>query len=434
MRHAILAMVRCIWGRGVTLAETLNEQVMRLLDERKYAEAEPLALQALEVSLKTNGPDHVDTATSLNNLATLYDNVNGWAEDLVEPLLKRALAIREKVLGPDHSASLATSRNLVFLYELLRKYDLAEPFYKRDLAIHEKVLGPDDEATATSLNNLASLYRNQGKYDLAEPLLKQALAIREKVFGPDHTTTAESLDNLASLYRNQGKYDLAESLLKRALARDEKVRGPDHEDTATALNNLGSLYKNQGKYDLAEPLYKRALAIYEKVCPDHEYTDEDIIINPAWFHDTPPDTATALKNLAKLYKKQGKYDLAEPFYKRALAIYEKVFPEDTGEDIILAWFHDTPPSTATALTNLASLCQTQEKYDLAEPLYERALAIRQEVLGPDHADTATALNNLAEFYNTQGKYDLSESLLKRALARNETLRERFLYPPFLGPD
>ena len=50
----------------MTLAETLDEQVVRLLDEGKYAEAEPLALQSLKVSLKKNGPDHADTATGLS--------------------------------------------------------------------------------------------------------------------------------------------------------------------------------------------------------------------------------------------------------------------------------------------------------------------------------------------------------------------------------
>ena len=73
MRYVILAMALSIVGCGVTLAETLDEQVVRLFEEGKYAEAEPLALQALKVSHKQNGPDHPDTATSLNNLASLYD-------------------------------------------------------------------------------------------------------------------------------------------------------------------------------------------------------------------------------------------------------------------------------------------------------------------------------------------------------------------------
>ena len=110
MRYAILAIALCIGGCGVTLVETLNEQVIRLLDEGKYAEAEPLALQALEVSLKKNGPDHPDTATSLNNLAWLYKTQAKY--DLAEPLYERALAIREKVLGPDHPNTIKSRESL----------------------------------------------------------------------------------------------------------------------------------------------------------------------------------------------------------------------------------------------------------------------------------------------------------------------------------
>ena len=57
------------------------------------------------------------------------------------------------------------------------------------------------------------------------------------------------------------------------MAIREKALGPDHPHTATSLNNLAGLYYTQGKYDLAEPLYERALAICEKVLgPDHPNT------------------------------------------------------------------------------------------------------------------------------------------------------------------
>ena len=77
MRYVILAMALSIVGCGVTLAETLDGQVVRFLHEGKYAEAESLALQALIVSHKQHGPDHPDTATSLNNLGSLYKNRGG---------------------------------------------------------------------------------------------------------------------------------------------------------------------------------------------------------------------------------------------------------------------------------------------------------------------------------------------------------------------
>ena len=45
------------------------------------------------------------------------------------------------------------------------------------------------------------------------------------------------------------------------------------------------------------------------------------------------------------------------------------------------------------------------RYEQAEPLYPRALAIREQVLGADHSDTASSLNNLAFLYVDQGKYE-----------------------------
>jgi len=55
-------------------------------------------------------------------------------------------------------------------------------------------------------------------------------------------------------------------------------------------------------------------------------------------------------------------------------------------------------------------------YAEAEPLFNRALAIREKALGADHPDTSTSLNNLAFLYNSQGKYAEAEPLYKRALA------------------
>ena len=51
-----------------------------------------------------------------------------------------------------------------------------------------------------------------------------------------------------------------------------------------------------------------------------------------------------------------------------------------------------------SLNNLAQLYETQGRYDEAESLYQRALATRERVLGPDHPRVALSLNNLARLY------------------------------------
>ena len=78
-----------------------------------------------------------------------------------------------------------------------------------------------------------------------------------------------------------------------------------------------------------------------------------------------------------------------------------------------------------SLNNLAGLYYTQGRYAEAEPLYKRALAIREKTLGPDHPDVANSLNNLAGLYQDQRRYADAESLYKRTLAvRQEGARAR----------
>ncbi len=66
----------------------------------------------------------------------------------------------------------------------------------------------------------------------------------------------------------QGKYEEAEPLYKRSLEITEKSLGPDHPDVATALGNLAELYRQQGRYEEAEPLYKRVLDIFQRTFPN----------------------------------------------------------------------------------------------------------------------------------------------------------------------
>lgn len=53
-----------------------------------------------------------------------------------------------------------------------------------------------------------------------------------------------------------------------------------------------------------------------------------------------------------------------------------------------------------------------------DPL-ERALAIEEKVLSPDHPDSASTLNTLALLYQSQGRYADAEPLFQRALTINE---------------
>ena len=54
------------------------------------------------------------------------------------------------------------------------------------------------------------------------------------------------------------------ALAQKSLELREKEFGPDDDKVAMPLNDLGTIHYNLGQYAVAEPLYKRSLAIREK--------------------------------------------------------------------------------------------------------------------------------------------------------------------------
>lgn len=68
---------------------------------------------ALEIREQQLGPQHPDTARSLDNLATLYNTQERYAE--AEPLYQRALEIYKRVLGRNHLHTQTIRRNYAVL-------------------------------------------------------------------------------------------------------------------------------------------------------------------------------------------------------------------------------------------------------------------------------------------------------------------------------
>ena len=242
--------------RTAHLADAFGMVLHRFGD---YTGAQPYYQRALTIYEQELGPDHPDTATSLNNLAMLY-HAQGRDAD-AEPLMQRALTICEQKLGLTHRGTAVSLNNLAVLYYSQQRYSEAELLHQRALAIRERELGPTHPDTASSLDNLATLYRAQGRYGEAEPLLQQGLALRERLFGPEHPDVAQSLNNLAALYYAQGRYAEAEPLLQRALTIREQRLGRDHPDVVVTLKNYITLLKAMHREAEAAQLEQRLLAM-----------------------------------------------------------------------------------------------------------------------------------------------------------------------------
>lgn len=118
-----------------------------------------------------------------------------------------------------------------------------------------------------------------------------------------------------------------------------------------------------------------------------------------------------LGKAADYLREQVQYERAEPLYERALHL---------GEQLLGPMHADL----AYPLTGLADLYQGQGRFEQAELLYQRALRIREQAPGLEHPLVAYPLNGLAILYHKQGRYDQAEPLFLRAVS----IREKALGP------
>ena len=146
---------------------------------------------------------------------------------------------------------------------------------------------------------------------------------------------------------------------------------PEDLHTALTLNELAVVHHAGGRLSEAEPLYRGALAIWEKL-------PERI------------ELATLLSNLARLCLDQEKYDEVVALSKRALGISQSIAPSH--------------PEVANALNNLADVHAIQGRHGEAEPLYRQALAILENSFGKEHPETAYGLSHLAKLMFLQARY------------------------------
>ncbi len=122
---------------------------------------------------------------------------------------------------------------------------------------------------------------------------------------------------------------------------------------------------------------------------------------------TPADDAlrTALNNLAELYMALQKYDDAEPLFQRLIKSYEDFAPAD--------------PRLVTALQRVALIKFVIGEHEKTEKLYRRALEITEKAHAPDDPPVASAASYLAEYYQAVGDFKRAEPLYQRIFAITE---------------
>jgi tetratricopeptide (TPR) repeat protein len=236
---------------------------------------------------------------------------------------------------------------------------------------------------ASALHSLALLCVRAGRLEEAKSWNKRALEIQKALYGSRHVSVANSLNILAEVLKTEGRQQEAASALQEAISICERNACANWL-LGVMLGNLGRMLgSNDRTREEAEQFCLRGRLMLENALGSRH-----------------PYVALALVNLADLERRKRKYVEAEAMLRNALDIQRKAWPEPH-------------PDTAKTLHELGWLMDVQRRFSEAASFFEKAIAMREALFGPDGLTLAETLDAYAAVLRKMGRRKQAAVYLNR---------------------
>jgi tetratricopeptide (TPR) repeat protein len=274
--------------RRAVLLDGLGQAVKGIGD---YADAEPIAREALETAKSAWGERSVAAAIMQVNLGNIYLDLARM--DDAQRCYQGSMDLVHELKGDRHPLVSFCINNLGVVATMRRDHAAAEARYREALTrLGNRTLRKSPNP-GLARNNLASALVEQGKLDEAEQLAMEAIEIFRRVLPAAHLWNALPRHNLAHVRLKQGRLDEAEDLSREAVAITERSLGPEHPIVAKILHVLVKVLMAGEDWDEAEKHCMRELRLREDyLAPSH------------------PDLADTIRTYAELLRRTGRLDQA----------------------------------------------------------------------------------------------------------------------------
>lgn len=373
-------------------------QLLPLVDELaivnyqrgRFTEAAALWARAVQAAEACYGPDDPRLAQYLHNQGAASGNAGD--SQALDAIFARVVAIYEKAYGPDDPQLGSALHNLATVYANADRIDEADRYLARALAIHTAANKRDDMAWCLAMR--CRLYQHRQRYTEAEACGTQALQIVDAMGDAPTEQRAHAREMLGLLYIEMGRYPDAETMLEQAVQQTEAALGVDHPFLADRLRTLAGLRTEQGRLVEAETDYLRALARYRQCFAPNHLNIATCRVELADVYLRQRRDADALNLLLQAHGplaaagkaawvdcllgvawgRRGADLLAEVFFRRAL----RTAQARPYHDILLA----------RCLRNQGIFYTEQRRYRDAETTLNRALALLEAHIAPEHPDIA----------------------------------------------
>ena len=162
--------------------------------------AQAVLQESVAAGRAAGGADSQAGARTMWRLAEALRDRGRYAE--AEPLARGAFEMSSRLFGTRNPQSAQTLNTLGMILHARGRQDEAAPMFLQATEIFRDTLGPDHPMVSAGLANTAMSRRDRGDLAGAEPMAREALALRNRMFGRALAETEVMLGDL--LARTQG--------------------------------------------------------------------------------------------------------------------------------------------------------------------------------------------------------------------------------------
>ena len=289
-----------VTGDPLQALDAAQTRFLRLRDEDRQEEATAAALQVAQLTQAVYGPNALNTAAPLINLALVQGENHDLAAAeqnyrsaisvielhegrlslrLINPLIglghiynrsgmneqaidsfQQAMRINHVNLGFYNFEQFTIQDGLTESYIALDDFEEATFYQEAQLEIHQRKLGQDNPEIVPAMYKLAEWYNRTGNLEESILTYRSADRLLRDAHGDNSASRSEPMLGLAQVYQSQGNPPAAISTLRKALRLINKEENPDVLQRAKVQVALGDVYAREGMPDAAHAEYMSAWA------------------------------------------------------------------------------------------------------------------------------------------------------------------------------
>ena len=235
------------WVEGPSEREQLADELKRMfelyreaLDNQQYLEADTLAKQVVELSIRLNGLDSMDSARAISNLGIAQHHNKDYESAMRN--FSASIDIIERIDNRLSEALINPLKGLAATQAATGRADLAKQSYQRAVHVSHVNEGPHNKEQIETLESMAELHISLGDYEDATDMQRSIFAIQSRNIDPSSIEILPALERRAKWEHRLQRYDRERVTWRQVINIIEKEHGKDSLHLIPPLTNLGKSY------------------------------------------------------------------------------------------------------------------------------------------------------------------------------------------------